>query len=57
MNKVREWYITNQDAISWFIIGFLIASGLSALAEGRLSGAAVNFVIAGINYWLIRYRL
>lgn len=56
-DSFRNWYIYNQDAISWFLIGWLTFAGLDALAEGRYIWAAVDFVLAYVNYKLTKIRL
>ena len=55
MNKFRQWYVGNQDAITWFIIGFLTMQGLNELAQGDYVWAGISFVIAFANY-LVRPR-
>jgi hypothetical protein len=56
MNKFKQWYLTNQDAITWFIIGFLTMQGLNELAQGDYVWAGISFVVAYANY-LMRRRL
>jgi hypothetical protein len=50
MNKFRQWYLTNQTEITWFLIGFLTLSGFQDLNVGNYIGAAVSFGLAYINY-------
>ena len=52
MNKFRQWYLTNQIKITWFLIGFLVFAGLQDLTMGNYSGAIVSFGLAYINYAL-----
>ena len=54
LEQFRQWYLRNYDAITWFVIGFLIATGLSEFASGDWADALVFWVIAAINYWWIR---
>ena len=56
MNKFRNWYITNFAAINWFIIGAFTAFGIEDLSNGNYAGAALDFVIAYVNY-LFRDRI
>jgi|LauGreDrversion4_2_1035121.scaffolds.fasta_scaffold1747778_2 hypothetical protein len=56
-NSFRNWYIHNQDQITWFIIGWLSFAGIDALAEGRYIWAVVDFFLAYVNYKLIKIRL
>jgi hypothetical protein len=46
----RNWYIRNQDAITWFLIGWLVYGGLDNLATGRYGWAALSFACAYANY-------
>jgi hypothetical protein len=57
MNKFREWYVGNQDAITWFLIGVLTVTGLHELAKGDYVWAGISFVIAYANYLVRRQRL
>jgi len=50
MNKIREWYIRNSDEITWFLIGFLISSALVQIGQHNYTDAAIDCLIAGINY-------
>ena len=54
MEKFRIWYTNNYLAISWFIIGFLVAAGLDDLSRENYSGAVISFVIALINYLFVK---
>jgi len=56
-DNFRLWYISNQDAISWFIIGYLVSSGMTNLACGLYGSAILDFIIAGINYKLSSFRM
>lgn len=57
MSKFREWYITHQDAITWFIIGVCCMAGLGSLAAGNYVNAVINFGIAALNYFLNDYKM
>ena len=52
MNKFRDWYISNYDAITWFIIGWLSFSLLDNLLRGQYLWALVDAAIIYINYKL-----
>ena len=56
MNKFKQWYLTNQDAITWFLIGSLTVQGLYELALRDYVGAGISFVLVYVNY-LMRRRL
>jgi hypothetical protein len=57
MNKFKQWYVTNQDAITWFSIGFFTAQGIYELTTGDYVWAGISFVIAYMNYGLRRVQL
>ena len=54
LDKFKRWYNNNYSAITWFIIGFLIAAGIQELAVGDYSSGAISFAIAGINYLFVK---
>jgi hypothetical protein len=56
MNAFKQWYIRNQDAVTWFLIGWLTFAGLDSLAQGNYIWAAVSFALAYANYALRRVR-
>lgn len=47
---MREWYLENQAAITWFIIGFVAQSILIDLINERYLEAAFMTFIAWLNY-------
>ena len=51
-DKIRTWLYKNSIQITWFLIGFFTAFGLSDLGNGNLIGALINFGLAGLNYGL-----
>lgn len=57
MSKFRMWYVENQDAITWFIIGLLVSNGFTNLSHGNLGWAVFDFGIALLNFSLRRQRL
>jgi hypothetical protein len=57
MNSFKNWYVYNQDAISWFIIGWMSLACLDALAEGRYIWAMINAGLVWLNYKLIKVIL
>lgn len=54
LDKFREWYMTNANEITWFLIGFLIAGGIESLSKGHYVDAALSFGIAFANYMFCR---
>lgn len=57
MNYFRNWYVRNQDAISWFIIGWMTLSAIRALSVGNYFWAAIDTILVYITYKLIRIRI
>lgn len=57
MENFRSWYIRNQDAISWFFVGWFTAMGVDQLMCEMYTSAAINFAIAGVNCYMTRQRL
>jgi hypothetical protein len=50
LDNFRLWYLRNYTEITWFLIGFLVMSGLVDLGDGNYTGAVISFGIAYINY-------
>lgn len=57
MNKFRDWYIRNQDAITWFVIGWLAFGMLDNIAHQEYTWALVNAVLIWVNYKFIPHRM
>jgi uncharacterized protein (DUF486 family) len=54
MNKFRQWYLSNQIQITWFLIGFLVYAGLVDFGRGNYFGAFLSWGIAVINYIFVK---
>ena len=54
MNKFRQWYLRNQDEITRFLVGFLVASGFQEFSTGNWLGAGIYWVFAYLNYFLYK---
>jgi hypothetical protein len=54
MNNFKRWYLSNQNEITWFLIGFLIAGALYSFSSGNYGDAAFSLVLAFANYYLNR---
>lgn len=52
----RDWYLKHQDAITWFLIGFLMCSGFVNLSNDRPGWACIDFSIAFLNYFFVRQK-
>ena len=57
MSKFRNWYVRNQDAITWFIIGWCSFAALDNLANGNYIWAAVMALLAYGNYKLEKIKM
>lgn len=57
LNSLKNWYVGNQDAITWFIIGFLTMSMFNALAMNSYGWAAISAFFIWSNYKLRKVRL
>jgi hypothetical protein len=57
MNSLKNWYVDNQDAITWFIIGVLAITTLNSLARGDYGWAAISAFFIWTNYKLRKVRL
>lgn len=56
-DNFRSWYIRNQDAISWFLVGLLTGQGFDQLGRGNYGQAAISFALAYANYFFTRQRM
>jgi hypothetical protein len=50
--KIQLWFHRNRLQITWFLIGWLVTSGISALFAGQYLSALISFLFAGLNYVL-----
>lgn len=57
MTNIRDWYIRNQDAITWWLIGWLSWGLMDSLARGNYGWAAFTALMIWLNYKLISVRL
>ena len=57
MNSIRNWYVRNQDAITWFIIGWLTWAGIDQLVQGNYIWAAIDAALIYINYKFLSVRI
>lgn len=54
MNKIRAWYMRNYEAITWFLIGWLVLGGIYDFGRGNYTGAVVLWVLALVNYVFVK---
>ena len=52
MNSIRDWYLKNQNNITWFMIGFLIAAALNSFSQGNYGDTAFSLALAFANYYI-----
>ena len=57
MSGFKNWYVRNQDAITWFIIGWLALALLRALGDGEYMWAAIDAALIWLNYKLVSVRM
>ena len=48
----RQWYLANQNEITWFLIGFLIAAAVHSFSVGEYDDAAFSLLMAFASYYL-----
>jgi hypothetical protein len=52
LSGFRLWYLRNQNEITWFLIGFLIASAISSFSRGEYEDMGFSLLLAFANYYL-----
>jgi hypothetical protein len=57
MNSFKNWYVSNQDAITWFIIGVLVMTMFNSIALGNYGWAAISAFFIWTNYKLRNVRV
>lgn len=57
MSNFKNWYVSNQDAITWFIIGFLTQTMLYNFSHGDWVWGLVSAALIWLNYSLRKVRL
>jgi hypothetical protein len=57
MNSFKNWYVGNQDAITWFIIGVLVMTMFNSIVLGNYGWAAIGAFFIWTNYVLRKVRL
>lgn len=57
MTKFREWYVRNQDAITWFVIGLLTLATIDYVVKGDWLWATISAVLIAINYKFRNVRM
>lgn len=57
IQQFRNWYVRNQDAITWFLIGWLTFGMLDSLVQRDYVGAVIQAVLIWVNYKLSKVRM
>lgn len=57
IQKFRNWYVRNQDAITWFLIGWLTLAMIDNIVKQEYIWAVVQAVLIWVNYKLSKVRL
>ena len=57
MSNFKNWYVSNQDAITWFIIGFLTQTMFYNFSHGDWLWGLITAGIIWLNYVLRKVRL
>ena len=57
MSYIKNWYVSNQDAITWFVIGFLTYSLMLTVGRGEWIWAVITALLIWLNYTLRKVRL
>lgn len=57
MNSFKNWYVSNQDAITWFIVGVLTDGMLHSLTQGEYASAAISAAFIVVNVGLIKNKI
>jgi hypothetical protein len=54
MKNFFAWFQDNSTQIAWFLIGFFIYGAIDNFARGNWTGAGINLLFAGMNYFINR---
>ena len=57
MSYIKSWYVKHQDAITWFVIGFLVQSLMLNFARGEWIWAVITALLIWLNYALRKVRM
>ncbi len=57
MTQFRNWYVRNQDAITWFIIGWLTLGMIDNIVKQEYVWALIQAVLIWVNYKLSKVRM
>jgi hypothetical protein len=54
MKEFFAWVQNNSTQIAWFLIGFFIYGAVDNAMRGNWTGAGINLLFAGMNYFINR---
>ena len=54
ISKIRSWYLSNYEAITWFLIGWLCFGGFIDFGQGNYTSALLLWGIAFVNYIFVK---
>lgn len=54
ISKFKQWYRSNYEAITWFLIGWLCFGALAAFGRGSNAESVLLLAIAFVNYIFIK---
>jgi hypothetical protein len=57
MENFRNWYLKNQDSVSWFLVGLMTGGAIESLSKGQFMWTALYVVLAYINYLGTKLRM
>lgn len=57
MSNFFNWCVRNQDAITWFLIGWLSFSAVDHFIKGQYGWALFNVVLVYVNYKFSSVRI
>lgn len=49
MDKIKFWLYQYHNEITWFLTGFLVCSGIDALAQEQYLTSLLSFFLAYLN--------
>jgi hypothetical protein len=54
MKSFFAWFQDNSTQVAWFLIGFFIYGAVDNFVRGNWTGAGINLLFAGMNYFINR---
>ena len=57
MENFKNWYVRNQDAITWFIVGFLTFGMFQSLLTEEYGSAAFTAALIILNVSVVKTKI